>query len=640
MKLTKDNSEIREELLRLQETLKEKNKMLQQQKEELDKLDGQLRLEEQELYNRHQTAAAESQAEQQIRQLQAEEKKAKARYKKTKIAMYVPVFLLFAALVILFGVLTVLNKTEQDAYAEKLTNLESDYLAGPEYIKQQNDFQLVWEQREDFYLQKKETLQDEISGYNALLLSNAKEKQGGVAQNMISLHAGNEEEIREYLMDMPLLSTKTLETTYFRDMPYYVCREKYSLPYYGNASVGTNVIYPGAMIKGDTLFSGNYAVAPVVRGSMDFVANIAGSPIVTVDEVSYGNVIKELEVYQKLAGNGERYKTTEYNSEIMNSAEEVNASLGISVQAQAGPVEGEVGGSIGKNYEEEKTNLLVTIRQIAYTVSAQPPQDCLGYFAEGADLSQLGVYAPAYISTVDYGRSIVIMISSNASEEELKAAVDATVDYTIEKITGQGVTAEIDAKYDKILKKSNTTCKITVIGGNAEAAEFPKMTVSNCMEKLSELLEEGEANGIVNPAPVSYTLNYVQSNSPVPCMQITKEAMFSKDEVNIVKLQWKQGVKKKGTVSCEINGIGANTIVLRPNILSIKDGEAEEGKNAIYVLSKEEYPNITINEEVTKNGWMGTEIKSNSKTVELFDEKTLKKYDISAVIVDRLDDME
>lgn len=640
MKKTKDNATIREELVRWQEGLKEQESQLQEELEELNGQYKQLQVQEQALLNRRQNAASESREEKELRELQQEVQVAKKKCANVRRAVSFFLCLIVVGLLVGFGVLTVQRNGELEQWKEKLEILEATYQNQPEYQKAVQEFLLAWNQQESVYLERKEKLEDDIYGYNMLILNAVKENQSGTAQNMLSLNADNETEMRKYLKELPTLSTKTLETTYFRDDAYYVCREKYNLPYYGNISVGTNVIYPGAMIKGDTLFSGNYAVVPVKRGSMELVCNIPGSPILTVGEVNYGNVLKELYSYQELAKDS-CYKATEYTSQIMHSGTEINASLGISVQAEASAakVDGNVNGSIGKSYEEDKTNLLVTVRQIAYTVSAQPPQDCLDYFAEGADLSQLGIYAPAYISSVDYGRSIVIMISSEDTEEELKATIDATVNYTLEKVSGTEVTAEAKADYEKRVKDSKATCKIAVVGGNAEASEFPMMNVSNCMEKLSELLAEGEKSGILNPAPISYTLNYVQNNNAVPCVQITKEAMFLKSETNIVKLQWENNVSKKGTVSCEIDGVGSDTVVLRPNILSVKDGKA--GDNAVYVITREENPNITINQTKVKNKLFGgTKVERKTKNVTIGDEKALSGYDISAVKADRLDDME
>lgn len=641
MKKTKDNILTKEDLIIWRDELKKKEKQIDQEFQETIGQAKQFRDREEVLINRQKEAYAENQEELQLKELQKKEQKEKKRVCHVKIAVYLPLAFIGIGMVICFAVLNWSENSILNDYTNRMANLENDYQEDQRYVQVNLDYQWQYDYWENIYLDKKGELEDEITGLNALILSEAKNNQSDTVQSMLTLGENNKTEIREYIKGLPLRSTKTLETVYYRDNAYYVCREKYNLPFYGNVSSGTNTIYPGAMIKGDTLFSENYTVVPIKRGSMDLVCNIAGSNAVSVEEVTYENVLDALNTYQQLASEGGRYKEAQHNSTIVHSSTEINANFGIAVQADASrvSVNGNAAGNIGKSFKEDKTNLLVTVYQIAYTVSAQPPQNCEDFFAEGAEMSQLGIYEPAYISSVDYGRIILIMISSEKTEEELKADVDLAVEYNQKAVSGISVDAEVQASYDKIMKEDSSDCTITVIGGNAEASEFSDMNISNCMEKLSTLLAEGEQNGVVNPVPISYTMNYIHNNDVVPCVQITKEMMLPKENVRIIKLQWENNVTQKGTVRYEIDSVGNDTMVLYPNFLSIKNGQTIE--NAVYVITQEETPQITINKvENKKKLFGGMKTVQSTKTIELNDEKTLEKYDISAIEIDDLNNME
>lgn len=642
MKKTKDYTEAREELIKWRDELKAKEDRLQQEEQETDKQYKEVLAEEAVLGDRQKAATEESDEERWLKELELQAKIAERKAKNIRFALYIPLGILALALVILFAVTANQNRKSLEDAVSKMDSLEADYRDGEDYLNREYQHTSLLEQLEKEYLQKKEQLEAEILNLKTLILTDAKGAESDTAQGVMVLTAKNEDEIREYIKNMPTVSDKSLETVYFRDDAYYVCREKYELPFYGNISSGTNTIYPGALIKGDTLFTGNYSIVPVKRGGMDLVCNIAGSSTETVDEVTYGNVLSKLSVYQELAEKDGRYKETKFEKQIVTSSAELSASLGLGADAGIAlfDIGANVGGNVGKAYNEEKTNLLVNIRQIAYTVSAQPPQDCIDYFAKGADISQLGMYAPAYISSVDYGRSIILMITSDESEEELTNEIDAAISFSLKKLAGLTISADAEAEYKKIMKNSSATCNITVVGGNAEGAEFTSMTVANCMEKLSELLAEGEEGGIVSPVPISYTMNYVQNNNVVPCVQIAKEVMMPKSEAKVVKLQWNDDTLK-GTFSYQIEGVGEDIIVLQPNSLSVKEGSIAPGQNVVYAVTTAEEPDITINKIAVKQKLFGgTKIDPKAKTIGLFDEKALKKYSLESVAVDNLDSLD
>lgn len=664
MKETRYSAMPREKLVNWLAELKEQEEQLNQESAKLNRQYNELQRQEQEYTNRRQKAASESNEERQLRELWEKIQQEKKKCRHVKGAFYLKLSFLIVGAVAFFGYNAMIKGRE--------------YNGGLEYQENENLYQAAVSDKELEYQNKEIELENKYE-YSVMALENSRKELENKYNNLIKekesdylaqkesleedirnyklshLNTGSETEMREYLNSLPIRSTKSVENMY-DDMgiPYYVCREKYNLPYYGNIDAGTNIIYPGAIIKGDTLFSDNYAVAPVKCGSADLVCSIQGSPILTVDEVSYGNVRRELDAYQELSKN-ERYKVSNYEYDIVHSQAEINANLGISgkvgssVSIEDIDISADIGGStnFGMSYQEKKTNLLVTIYQIAYTVNVQPRQDSLDFFAEGADILQLGSYAPAYISSVDYGRKIVILISSDDTEDELTNAIKNGLHIKLpayelddDIVVSAEAGGESEAAYNKLVERDKATCNIIVIGGNAEATSFPSMKVSTCMDELSKLLAE-EENGIVNPVPIFYKMNYIYDNSAVPCVQVAREVKFLKDEVEIIQLQWIDNKSIKGTVSCEIKGVGMNTFVVGSNILSVEKGEAKN--NVVYVFTKKDAEcTVTINQKKEKRRWYSSELylDSDTQNVKIYDEKRLSKFNLSAVYDCELPDIE
>lgn len=188
-----------------------------------------------------------------------------------------------------------------------------------------------------------------------------------------------------------------------------------------------------------------------------------------------------------------------------------------------------------------KSTVAVVYTQIYYTVSAEPEKSASDYFKEGADLKILGSYEPAYVSSVDYGRKIILLVSGELSEQELSAKVNGLI---------KGV--QIGAAISNVKKDEQLDLQIMTYGGadmssvlqssdknKGIVGEFREwLWGSNDTEGIADRLNDFLANRdtLINPVPLSYRLKYLSDNAQVPAMYINEEEIALADNAQLITL--------------------------------------------------------------------------------------------------------
>ncbi|MCM1144710.1 MAG: thiol-activated cytolysin family protein [Blautia sp.] len=296
----------------------------------------------------------------------------------------------------------------------------------------------------------------------------------------------------------------------------------YELSEYIIAGDGNTVIFPGAVIKGNSLFQGtaDYTLLPLERSAMSLTSNQPGGYSAQVENVNYQSVS---EILNRCADKNEGQSAKEWNyyMQVIRSREELEANLGIQTPLNLAGME------FGASEKMELSSVAVVYRQTYYTVSVEPKRNAAEYFTNVTDLTVFGEYEPAYVSSVDYGRMVVVLIQGNMSEEELGAKVSACI---------QGV--GIEAGLTNICTDTSLTWNIYQFGGEQKDVGMITDTsekTSGLVEKWNEFWSGSESQdtvetrindfistdaSAVNPVPIAYTLKYLSDNSYVPAMVI------------------------------------------------------------------------------------------------------------------------
>ncbi len=342
--------------------------------------------------------------------------------------------------------------------------------------------------------------------------------------NSAILSNDNQEELNAYIAALKRAKLG-LDVVTLGPVSCFTSTMGHELSEYIIAGNDNTVIFPGAVLKGDSLFKGStdYTLLPLERTSMFLTSNQSGGYSAQVENVDYRNVSKVLEKCAE-KNEGQKAKEWKYYMQVIKSAEELEASLGVKLPVNQAGIE------FGSTNSEEFSSVAVIYSQTFYTVSAEPKKNAVEYFQNGVDPSAFGDYEPAYVSSVDYGRMVVVLIQGNMSAEELGAKVSACI---------KGVS--IETGLANIRTDTSLTSNIFQYGGEQKDVGMIMDTsqkTSSFVEKWNEFWHGSENRDTVenrindfictdapatNPVPIAYSLKYLTDNSYVPAMVISSQ---------------------------------------------------------------------------------------------------------------------
>lgn len=198
-----------------------------------------------------------------------------------------------------------------------------------------------------------------------------------------------------------------------------------------------------------------------------------------------------------------------YESTTTFSSEQMSLDLGVSADWVSGS---SFEGQFSYDTSTSKRVAAILYRQVFYDIVMQTPDKPSDVFGSDVDLSKVeslmgSSTPPAYVSSVSYGR--IIMIRMETTSTETSVTLEAALEYAS---LGKNVEADIEAKYKSILEES--TINVVTIGGNAEIAS--KVITGNDIASsggLNYVITEGSLYSRDNPgAPIAYTVKYLKDN--------------------------------------------------------------------------------------------------------------------------------
>lgn len=406
-----------------------------------------------------------------------------------------------------------------------------------------------------YYSRMREMKQEYAAEYQQWKASKFKNYYAGCLENRqmpgTILNDSNRNVMNTYIASLDRVK-KGLNIEEFAPISLFTYTDTFDMNGYTIAGSGNTVIFPGAMLKGDTLFQGtsDYTLLSLERTPMYFTSNQAGGYSERIENVNYRTVSEFLEKCAE-KNEGNKAKEWSYYMQVCKSSNELKATLGVEIP--------NIGGfEFGSTSSTEYSSVAVVYTQTHYTVSVEPKASAVEYFQNGVDLVALGDYEPAYISSVDYGRMIVVLVHGNMSSKELAAKVGAC-------IKGVSITAGLS----NIRKDTKLTSELFQYGGEQKDAGIIMDTSQETIgikewwnniwngSKNQDTMET-RINDFINtdaPAtnsvPIRYTLKYVADNSFVPPMMVlSQQTMLA--ERDMVK---RVNIKTEADIIWEFSGI-------------------------------------------------------------------------------------
>ncbi len=196
-----------------------------------------------------------------------------------------------------------------------------------------------------------------------------------------------------------------------------------------------------------------------------------------------------------------------YLAETAYSMNEASVKMGVAVSWMNGSVKANFAGS----WLAKKTTMIVRFIQAYYTVSFAAPASPEKVFGPSVTANDARPYMgpgnpPAYVSSVTYGRMLIMKVETDESERDLRAALDATFNKV-------NVTAEAASK--NVLK--NSTFSVFVLGGSPDdAARIQASDSEGRAEALGGYIRNGANFDPKSPGvPISYTMRRLADNETI-----------------------------------------------------------------------------------------------------------------------------
>lgn len=359
-------------------------------------------------------------------------------------------------------------------------------------------------------------------------------------------------ELDAYIASLNRYPTQRVKQKELDGISYYEVVQKYDLGQYMLNDSSNSVIYPGAILRGDSLMQGttNYALVSQERAPMTLVCSHNGNAV-RLENISYGTVKEAVgQLWNK--SDCKYAEKWEYSIHSIQNEEGLNLSLGIG----GGPFSS----SIGVSQTENTSTIAIAFTETYFSVTAEPMSSATEYFQTGCDLKSLGSYEPAYVSSVDYGRRIVVLITTELSESEIKAKLAANI---------HGVDIGADIGYIK--KEIDSNCKIYCYGGDSAKTS---QVIDNDEDKggiinwWNELIhgKPSDISGfnqmiatddsLTNPVPLAYHLNYLSDNSSVPAVAIMNDNIILAKTARLVTLTLEGNLPGTFRISDSANAMG------------------------------------------------------------------------------------
>ncbi|MCM1048464.1 MAG: thiol-activated cytolysin family protein [Clostridiales bacterium] len=493
--------------------------------EELNDAWNELNIKRHNLYNQKNSMDKQAAA------LNSEKIKQQTRLRKLKSSKAFVVFMLYFVAVMIGGAVLKYENTDYSANKSMLSSSHNEKInaldnSRDNMIQQINDLQEDIAKREEVLAQQKLanqqlSIKEELASQGGL---------SGVTDTVLTEE--NRKELDAYIASLNRYPTKRIQQKKIDDVYYYEVVQKYDLDKYRLSDSGNPVIYPGAIIRGDSLMQGSpdYSLVSQERTPITLTCSRGGS--VQLEDVNYGTV-KEAVAQLWNDAIHEYADKWEYALRYVRDEESLNMSLGIGVNG-VGSV------NFGISQKESTSTMAIIYTETFFTVATEPLSSATSYFQSGSDLEYLGNYEPAYVSSVDYGRMIIVLVTAEMSESELNAGLSATV---------KGVDIGVDI--ENIKKELKGTCKICSYGGDSAKT----LQVVSDDERSGGLkgwwddLINGKTSEIsgynqiitaddsyTNPVPLSYRLNYLSDNSSVPAVAIINDNIILKDTARLVTI--------------------------------------------------------------------------------------------------------
>lgn len=255
------------------------------------------------------------------------------------------------------------------------------------------------------------------------------------------------------------------------------------------------VFFPGALLDAQSVVNGDYDPINIasVRKPITLSISLTGANTKTSTVVNNPSLSGVRDAVNELINRGFDAPPayTSYTIEEVHNSSQLKIALGGNYKGTANTVEA----SAGFDYKKDLNRFIVKVEQVFYDITLDEPEKVSDFFKEEFNYKEkFGDTRPVYVSSVKYGRVLLLGIETTMSKIEAEAKLNAT-------FVGGKVGVNAETAFNDL--KNESSIKGRIIGGNAALGSVASMDLS----AVRKFIEDGAKLSKDNPgAPIGYTL--------------------------------------------------------------------------------------------------------------------------------------
>jgi cysteine-rich repeat protein len=278
---------------------------------------------------------------------------------------------------------------------------------------------------------------------------------------------------------------------------------------------GTTFIFPGAILRGDSLQGGGLTEAAFNRKPLRYSLSVldgASAPrSVVMDNPNLSAFRDTIGIVLEQANLGNVATSSNVNIREVKSETDVDLAVGVNV---TGP-QFDVKGSFDFNDQKIRSHFLITIDTQFFTADADAIINPSDIFADDVSLAEVQQKfsdgnPPVYVSSITYGTRIYLAIDSQFDSTEMNAALQAT--FKNGPITVDG---SVSLDFKQVLQSS--TFKLISVGASNETTTALTAAIASVdpIQAVKDFLKDATLfNANTIGKPLSFQLKYLADNQP------------------------------------------------------------------------------------------------------------------------------